>query len=622
MPKKSIWALDIGAWSLKIARGRREKSGDILINMYDEFDYEALGVEGDGELLSGASEAMEEFANRYTVGPSDDLCVSVGGSGVFSRFINLPPVPESIDDIIQYEARQQIPFDMDQVVWDYQPVKESHEPWEEVKVGLFALKSETVDELMSILHPWRRNLRLVQQSQLAVYNCMSVEGYDSESAVIVDLGAKTTGVVVIDPPEFWLRSLLVGSDSLTKKIESHFGVSKREAERIKERAGESGRSAQLLRVVGKPVGNILSEIQRSLGYYKTLSPEVKLDKIVGVGNGFRLKGVDKVIAEGLQSEVKVFDELDNIVLSEEVEEAIGDGLCGCCALFGLIAQRLGEGRVKVNMVPEDIAFENEMRAKKPFLAGAVAGLMLIVCMLIIGEMLYGSRLAEHENVGAGIPEELQNVEREYDRVRSDVQEIKSELELLSVRSARRDKHHNVLSEFTNALPQGRILDAQNLLPAAVYIRDLRLRWVKNDVYERVIDDDEVVEMESERDLRRRSRQEPERRDDTDQEIPPAGFSAVAGEDAVLALKARCESTVVRMRYLQEVVSSLERARYADTGERVFRDVRLVGTPGRIFRDSMTGELVTDSQAIHFLQFELFAGVNQNDDEEDAENGQR
>ena len=49
------------------------------------------------------------------------MAISVSGQSGLARFIKLPPVEaEKIPDIVRYEARQQIPFDLNDVIWDYQ----------------------------------------------------------------------------------------------------------------------------------------------------------------------------------------------------------------------------------------------------------------------------------------------------------------------------------------------------------------------------------------------------------------------------------------------------------------------------------------------------------------------
>ncbi len=559
MPKKSIWAMDFGAWSMKVARGRSDRDGAIEVDLYDEIRYHDLDVEGEAEgLLHGAREAVDEFSRRHSIEAPDDLCVAVSGGGVFSRFINLPPVPDSVDDIIQYEAMQQIPFDMGQVVWDYQTVKEEHEPWEEVKVGLFALKSDAIEELTAILDPWRRNLRIIQQAPLATFNFMSLEGYDAEPTVVIDIGGKTTALVVIDPPGFWMRSLLIGGDAITDRIESHFGVSRREAERIKERASESGKTAQLLRVIGKPIGDILSEVQRSLGYYKSTVPDVKFDKVIGVGNAFRLKGLDRVLAEGLQTEVKVLGGVRNLTLRSRAKNKIGEGLCGCCALFGLIAQCAGRGRVRVNMVPEKIAFENEMRGKKPFLAAAVAGVVAIVAMLILGEAVYARRMAGvDKDAGKEKVERLNELRRAYSAQQRNVDQVQGRLEGFVGREVRRGALVHVLSELTQAVLREEVPRPDSLLPRAAYMRDISFRR-------------------------------------------EGGWGNVAGAGSPLLVEASFEATVPYEEYeefVEEQLEALRQSTYAKTGRPVFSRVELDGevrfSLRRVTEDAERGEFISE-----------------------------
>ncbi len=626
MPKKSIWALDLGAWSMKIARASRDRSGAIVVDLYDEIGYHTPGAEGEGGILGGVREAVDEFATRHTVNASDDFCVAVSGGGVFSRFINLPPVPESVDDIIRYEAMQQIPFDMDQVVWDYQTVKDEHEPWEEVKVGLFALKIETIDELISILSPWRRNLRIIQQAPLAVLNFASFEQYDTEPTIVIDVGGRTTALVVIDPPGFWMRTLLVGGDSLTERIESHFGVSRREAERIKERASESGKTAQLLRVVGKPIGDILSEVQRSLGYYKSIVPDVKFNKVIGLGNAFQLRGLDRVIAEGLQTEVEVVRDVKNFTLTGKTKAKMGGGLCGCGVLLGLIAQCMGEGRVRVNLVPEKITFENQMRSKKPFFAGAVAGVIAIIGVLILGETFYGRRIGSVDvDAGRDMVAQIERVRSRYSEAESRLDRVERELARFAGSTVRRDAVAHALSELTRAVPQEKIPQPESLFPEGAYVRSIEFRWGGGGG--------------GGAPAPRRPADTGTRRDRTaaPQRVEPsrgrgAGWSAVAGEDAGLEAEIAFEATVSHLesdRFVENVVESFRESWYADTGEPAFRNVYVgeevvnllleVRTDREIFRNPTDEAFINfrrwgDPDKYELARFTLIAEVNELMDE--------
>lgn len=352
MPR-SIWGLDIGEWSLKVARGSVEKAtGEIVVDLYDTIPYCELPCGTEADALVRFREGLGEFAERYVIGKKDRLCVAVSGSEVFSRFINLPPVPERLSEIIRYEARQQIPFDIDRVVWDFQPIKEEYEIGEEIEVGLFALKEERISEFLEMLGPWERNLAVIQDSPLAVYNFLRYEGWVEEPLVVLDVGAHTTDVLILNHPRFWIRPVLIGGNDLTNALVEKFGISFEEAERVKQRAAGSPHEAQIQRVIAPVVQNIISEVQRSVGYYKGLARGVRFERVLAIGNTFKMSGLAKFINKGLQYEVQKLDKLRNIRLAPSVDKnKFRKELGGACAALGLLVQGAEQGHMKINLMP-------------------------------------------------------------------------------------------------------------------------------------------------------------------------------------------------------------------------------------------------------------------------------
>src|SRR5205807_356430 len=65
---------------------------------------------------------------------------------VFARFVKLPAVEEEkIERIIAFEAQQNVPFPIDEVVWDYQLIGGGGD--EQVQVVLVAIKADLLDEI-------------------------------------------------------------------------------------------------------------------------------------------------------------------------------------------------------------------------------------------------------------------------------------------------------------------------------------------------------------------------------------------------------------------------------------------------------------------------------------------
>src|SRR5690606_21521155 len=91
--------------------------------------------------------AIETFLSRNDV-RGDIVAISVPGQSALARFIQLPPVEQSkVAQIVTYEAKQQIPFPLEDVIWDYQTLGGGSEESGyllEAEVGLFAMKRDLV----------------------------------------------------------------------------------------------------------------------------------------------------------------------------------------------------------------------------------------------------------------------------------------------------------------------------------------------------------------------------------------------------------------------------------------------------------------------------------------------
>ncbi len=141
---RGIWAIDIGNNSLK-ALHLRTGGAKLEVVGFDNIEH--------GKILSGGGVSEKEraeliaaslhrFVEQNQVG-KDEVMISVPGQMSFARFIKLPPVePKKIPEIVKFEAVKQIPFDINEVEWDYQIMAKQDSP--DVEVGIFAIKNEII----------------------------------------------------------------------------------------------------------------------------------------------------------------------------------------------------------------------------------------------------------------------------------------------------------------------------------------------------------------------------------------------------------------------------------------------------------------------------------------------
>ena len=148
MASGAVWGIDIGQCALKALRCRAHEDADkVIAEAFDYIEYPKILSQPGSEPAELISDALKQFLSRNSV-VGDRVAVSVSGQAGLARFIKLPPVEaKKIPDIVRYEARQQIPFDLNDVVWDYQRMGGGSEEEGfalETEVGLFAMKRDAV----------------------------------------------------------------------------------------------------------------------------------------------------------------------------------------------------------------------------------------------------------------------------------------------------------------------------------------------------------------------------------------------------------------------------------------------------------------------------------------------
>ena len=91
------------------------------------------------------------------------------GQSVFARFVKLPAVEEEkIERIIAFEAQQNVPFPIDEVVWDYQLVGAGTD--EQIQVVLVAIKADLLEEINAAVESTGLRTTIVDVATMALYN--------------------------------------------------------------------------------------------------------------------------------------------------------------------------------------------------------------------------------------------------------------------------------------------------------------------------------------------------------------------------------------------------------------------------------------------------------------------
>src|SRR5258708_317934 len=213
-------SLNLGSQTIGLAEFRVQAHGGLVLA---DYRFRDIPVDPTGEEMARAQmpTALREMMNELQI-KRGRINYAVSGQSVFARFVKLPSVDEEkIERIISFEAQQNVPFPIDEVVWDYQLVGGGG--GEPIQVVLVAIKIDLLDEINNAVEETGLRTSIVDVAPMALYNAFRYNYSDlSGCSLLVDIGARTTNLLFIEPAKVFSRSVPIGGGSITSPIFPRF----------------------------------------------------------------------------------------------------------------------------------------------------------------------------------------------------------------------------------------------------------------------------------------------------------------------------------------------------------------------------------------------------------------
>ncbi|MCD4824663.1 MAG: type IV pilus assembly protein PilM [Phycisphaerae bacterium] len=425
---KSVWGIDIGQCALKAIKLRVDGDNPPQMEAFEVVEHSNVLSQSDVDSRVLIQASLEEFLQRTDVSDSE-VSVSVLGQSSFTRFVKLPPVEQKkIPDIVRFEAEQQIPFPIEEVTWRYQCFQDPDSP--EVEAGIFAMKQIDVAEMLSYFVQEEMEVDLVQMAPLALYNFMMADGQIATdgATMLADVGADKTHLIVSDGHGIWTRTIQIGGNNFTEALVKSFKLSFPKAEKLKRTAASSKYARQIFQVMRPVFADLVQEIQRSIGYYTSLHRESRFKQLVGMGNGFRLPGMQKYLEQNLNmpvTQVRKFNQLE-APQTETPGEKFSEHVLSFGVAYGLAVQALGQGLITTNLLPGAIIKKRLWAKKKPWFAVAAAALVL-ACGLFVFRGMADIKQLQAPQLRRSLAE-AQKISKRLQRWKNEANKIDTNLE--------------------------------------------------------------------------------------------------------------------------------------------------------------------------------------------------
>jgi len=297
--KKAAVGIDVGTHGIKVVEIGVSGSRVEITNA----GYKAILSEDQ------RGEALKELVHEKGL-KGRDVVSSVAGRSVIVRYVNVRRMsPSELQNAIRFEADKYIPFSIDEVVLDCQPIAgaENVGP-DEMKVLLVAVKRNVIEEQVTLLRSCGVNPVIMDVDGFALGNA-HVLGAGSETLegvrALVDIGASKTNINVMESDSsLFTREVYVGGGDFSSEIQRRLSVNPFEVEEIKSNPGE--REKELCDATQSVADDLGNEIRLSLDFFENEFDRT-VDAVVLSGGGSQLVGISESLQGNFDRPTSVWD---------------------------------------------------------------------------------------------------------------------------------------------------------------------------------------------------------------------------------------------------------------------------------------------------------------------------
>lgn len=384
---KTAWGIELGTSSVKAVKLVADR-GSATIEEIAIVALSDFGLGSGTSIEDARSGALNELRQSRGIKKGETVIVSITGQNTLGRIISLLPVSKDrLRETIQNEAKSQIPIKLEEAVWDFQVI-EGAAADDELKVNLYAAKKEEVDKIVDCCENAGLQITGIQVAPLGIYNYIKYEMDDavSDACVAIDIGADATEVVIIDGQKTYVRVLPVAGNDVTKALRARFKLSADDAEKLKRRAAKSKDAASVFEAMKPPLKDMVGEIYRAVGFYKSQNDDANINQLVMMGNGSKLLNIKKFFEQQLQYQVHKVEAPARVTPSRSVDPTeLQENIQSLTVAIGLALQGCNvDGLNYINLIPPSYVSGKALeKLQVPFfVGGALAAAGGVVAMLL------------------------------------------------------------------------------------------------------------------------------------------------------------------------------------------------------------------------------------------------
>jgi len=274
---------------------------------------------------------------------SKKVVLGIGNQRVLARDLSVPLMPlGQIRESLPFHVQDLLPMPVSEAVLDFYPLREVEGEGGRMISGLLiAAAKETVLTNLSATRMAGLKPIGVDLIPFALTRMISRTDRTSAPIVVIDIGESTTSFVysVKGVPQF-VRLIGMGGGDVTRAIAGRLTMDDASAEKAKRTLGLAAEHISeadrpIVEIIYELTSELVTSIRNTLTYVANTHGATNIERIVLSGNGARLAGLTRVLAEYTRIPVTVAEPFDDMPMSSKVKKTDPRALNGMAVALGL-----------------------------------------------------------------------------------------------------------------------------------------------------------------------------------------------------------------------------------------------------------------------------------------------
>ncbi len=503
MAKKenTILSIDIGGDSLKMAEFQILPEGGLQLI---HFAFEEYSDEQKEMTLDESFAELFPFMLGENGFVSTNVMVSISGQVAFARLSKLPPRGDdksNIRKVIDFEAKQTIPYPMNEVIWDSQlvvrsteleqvkpaqeepenpenPEEAAEEPilfTEEMEALIVAVKKDLLTDIAELIEDYGKKVVAIEIAATASYNAARIIQLGEQGCdMILNIGGRCSSLIFVDHSRIFIRVIPIAGFMITQQIAKEFNISNPEAEDLKRRHGfvalggayeepESEVAATISKIARNVMTKLHGEINRTITMWRSQNGGTRPRRAFLAGGGSLMEFTNRFFEEKLRIPVDYLNPFTMVDFGPDIDKTRLNAVAPMFSeLIGSAFRAVINCPVEINLLPDSIKGRRAFQKKKPYLYASCV--TIIFCLLVF-----------YFGVSQRLEIDKAKVERARTAVTSTEKMVKVVVQLRKEFDGLKGQYDEALNVLRKrAVVPTRFNELQNAMPDAMWMASVKL----------------------------------------------------------------------------------------------------------------------------------------------------